>query len=252
MRLSSVWAFQFDIWNCNEKSWNINITSRFLRFICDQRKTKYNNLGASNNFRLFFIHHLITKRMKLNTFCLMNVDTFFMKHFFFALFFPVVDAWFCAPTTHQQQRNKIEIKNISLKLLKNRRIECRNVVKTRRTSHEPMPPYFIHTLSRPFSLSWPHKKRHEKSNLCVYSTTHFVIMKYNECIRFSCVRLAIGFVLEFVSIQTSSKLIRNDDCWLFLFFCCCFMNLLENSSEHHKNRSTMNRLIFVAYLMWIP
>lgn len=81
-------AFQFDIWNCNEKSWNINITSQFLRFIYDQRKTKYNNLGASKIFRLFFIHHLITKRMKLNTFCLMNVDTFFMKHFFFALFFP--------------------------------------------------------------------------------------------------------------------------------------------------------------------
>lgn len=80
-------AFQFDIWNCNEKSWNINITSRFLRFIYDQRKTKYNNLGASKIFRLFFIHHLITKRMKLNTFCLMNVDTFFMKHFFFALLF---------------------------------------------------------------------------------------------------------------------------------------------------------------------
>lgn len=87
-------------------------------------------------------------------------------------FFPVVDAWFCAPTTHQQQRNKIEIKNISLKLLKNRRIECRNVVKTRRTSHEPMPPYFIHTLSIPFSLSWPHKKTARKIKfMCISYNT---------------------------------------------------------------------------------
>lgn len=104
-----------------------------------------------------------------------------------SLFFSVVDAWFCAPTTHQQQRNKIEIKNISLKLLKNRRIECRNVVKTRRTSHEPMPPYFIHTLSIPFSLSWPHKKNGTKNQIYVYIVQHILwswnIMMYSVFMR---------------------------------------------------------------------